>query len=227
MSGCAVTRGLRHLFACASVVAAVALFAGCSSDNTPKEATAGSDIKWVAFSHPDGLYSTEFPGEAVATVRVEHAGYGDYTMHYNGFRTNSLDIEVGNADISELLAKHKPEDVVHVFRDGIGNMFGTKNIVVSKPVTDGHEGIDYQIDLPDTTFPPNTAGHFRVYLIGNQVYQLVAIGNNSLVKGPSAKHFFDAFHFGKNAAGKPETKDAASDKKKPALRPDAQPLIPR
>ena len=103
-------------------------------------------------------------------------------------------------------------------------MFGTKKIVVSSPVTDGQEAVDYQIDLPDTTFPPNTAGHFRIYLVGKQVFQLVTIGNNKLVKGSLSTQFFDSFRFGpealKAAAAKPAaTTNPAGSAKSEAKKP--------
>ena len=191
----------RRTFALAAALTVAAFAQGCSHDTTPKDTKPGDDLKWVAHTDPGNLFTAEFPGAAVNTTRAEHSGYGEYTMFYTGFRTPAIDIEVGTADFSTVLKKHTPKEVLNNLRDSIGNMFGTKNIVVNTLQIDGHDASEYIMDLPDTTFPPNTTGHFRLCIVGTQVYQMIAIGDNKLVRGPVAERFFKSFHFGPKAAG--------------------------
>ena len=146
---------------------------------------------WSTYHDPAGVFSFQAPGAVSGVDHDQKASLlGPYTMHFEAASTQHAQFQLGVIDVTPVLTKHTEMEIIESARDFIGDKFGTKNIVVSKCIVDGCQGMEYQIDLAEGAYPVGSKADFRLFIASGKLIEQIVLGAGNAVTGPDRNRFF-------------------------------------
>jgi hypothetical protein len=154
-------------------------------------ARADDEPKSEKFSHKEGKFTVTVPKKPVEQKQKLKTEAGELDVYMfvvdqkdRGYITSYTDYPKGT------VTNKNREKVLEGARDGSvkgvkGKLISDKKIKLGKM----HDGYELQIQLPNKGVTIRS----RIYLVGDRLYQVVALGPADFTKGKEVDAYFDSF----------------------------------
>jgi hypothetical protein len=155
-------------------VSASLLVAGCGK------------INWKDFESTDGKFSIKMPGESKSQSQsMPLPGGGAATLKMHMVEMKNAAYGVGHADF--------PQGTPFDYAGAVQGMANSNGGTVTKENDWKFEGATGQEVEMKITKPRNGYCSARIIVLGNRLYEVIAIGTNTSLDNSDVKTFFDSF----------------------------------
>lgn len=151
------------------------LSTGCSG-----QGPAGAN--WKRYSYAADNFTVEFPGEPQAKPNDSNTG----TRYFTSMENDNFAYFVEKAELPADLNK-TPDQIFEGYLGGAAK--GTNSEVKSqKPISlNGHPGREFVLENDKMVL------HFRLYLSGKTIYQVLVVASKSMASRAGTDRFFNSF----------------------------------
>lgn len=147
---------------------------------------------WSEYKPEGGRLAVQMPGTPKLQSQTVSTAAGDVELHVAMLQPDAdTAYGVSWADYpQEAVQSLTADEVLDGARDGAvaklnGTLAGSDNIMLSG----SHPGRDLRVTMPDGAHVYRS----RVYLIGNRLYQVIAVTTTAGASGPDVTKFLDSF----------------------------------
>ncbi|MCF6278702.1 MAG: hypothetical protein L3J16_08140 [Anaerolineales bacterium] len=155
-------------------------------------------LNWPEFSSDTGKFAVLLPQTPTEEVQTASSASGEITVHMYivedvgtayAVMYNDYPVDLGMASLDEAGVN----DVLDGSRDGALDGVSGEIVNESSIKIGDYIGREISYTIPSSVIPDSGVGYLRLYLVGDRLYQVMAIGPASSIDANKVDLFFESF----------------------------------
>ncbi|HXC06728.1 MAG TPA: hypothetical protein VNZ86_18350 [Bacteroidia bacterium] len=186
---------LRNGFSCIAGISLLLFAVSCGNttkkEDAPKDKTEAASVK--KYTSKDGKFSVNFTAEPTVTDKTIQTAVGNIELHMFMMEKSATEAYVvGYSDYpSDLMKDSNRDSVLNGAKNGVVTNVNASITEEKKIKIEGNDGLFFKANSPQYYLT------YKLFVVGNRLYQIGIMRDGSNASEESIKNFFETFELTK------------------------------